>query len=1054
MRSIWKRGLALALAACLALPISAGAEEPAGADVTAPTITGWGNDALTETAGEDWVTGVQTVTVTARDDGSAAPDICLYRVEADAAPVEVENPLTLTETARYALKAVARDAAGNETVELRYLNLDNTDVTAPAVSLGGQSVTPGSAVLVEEVTVSFTPGQGSPERYTYIFNGVTTADVPLTEASKTLKLKPVNGRNTLVVTVADAVGHAKTASLTFTADTETTVAAPVLDSRYGDNGKLGEWINRDLNLVLPALEQAEGKTLRYAYRLKGAEAWTELSGERLTLSAPAGGSLDTAYELVVIKTIAGTEIISPATELAVRIDKVEPQVSERLAVSTAGPTNRDVTVYFVASDTVSGVASVEAALGGETVIPCEADGSGRYAFAAGANGNYTVTVTDRAGNAVTRQVTIANIDRVAPTLAVTPQVDPDKWYGATEFSAMCDDLDAVLTVNGGAVAVAGGKFTADHPGDYVVRAADPAGNETAVTVTIQADTAIDQFAAQAGELLPSLESVSGELAAVLGNPSAAKEALQAAADKGAALTEGMEALLDMAQANSHIAASDAGAVLLPRLESGVKTVKPAAQEAAQRADYHRTMTGRLERVNAVVAAQGPTREDVAQAVEVYALLDDTYAALVETPSELTALATAAEKAEAAAALLPAEDSRAMEKAVQAYNALSPLAKALLLDKERDVFDAYLDTLKHLIYWDNHNGVSVEDLREKVPVVLQSGQTVTVYLSAESGEPGEAQPLAQQGLDDTLRALRAVNARMGLAACYDVQLLWQVNDEPPGALRPAQALTVRIPLDDKLDAKSVEIYRIAPDGVVFPVKTRVAAGREGNYAAFETQDFGYFAVFAQRNTTVSPSGGGGGGGVRQSAAEETAPSVMDFKDVAAGDWFYAAVKTVFEKGLMAGTDTSHFSPTVTTSRGMIATVLWRLEGEPKARAGAPGFPDVAEGSWYAQAVAWCAGEGLITGYDSGVFAPADSITREQMAVVLHRYNTWKTGGDAALEGDLAAFADATGVAPWACQGMAWAVTRGIVTGKPGGRLDPQGTASRAECALMLARLLEL
>lgn len=1052
MRSIWKRGLALALAACLALPMSAGAEEPAGADVTAPAIT-WDNDALTETAGEDWATGIQTVTVTAQDDGSAAPDVCLYLIEGDAAPVKVENPLTLTETARYILKAVARDAAGNETVELRCLNLDNTDVTAPAVSLGGQSVATGSAVLVEEVTVSFTPGEGSPERYTYIFNGVTTADVPLTEESKTLKLKPVNGSNSLVVTVADAVGHAKTISLTFTADTETTVAAPVLDPLYGDNGKLGQWTGRDLTLVLPALEQTEGKTLRYAYRLKGAETWTELSGERLTLSAPAGGSLDAVYELVVIKTIAGTEVISPATELAARIDKAEPQVSESLAVSTAGPTNRDVTVYFVASDTVSGVASVETVRGGETAIPCETDGSGRYTFTADANGNYSVTVTDRAGNAVTRQVTIANIDRVAPTLAVTPQVDPEKWYGATEFSAMSDDLDAVLTVNGGAVAVAGGKFTADHPGDYVVRAVDPAGNETAVTVTIQADTAIDQFAAQAGELLSGLEDVSGELAAVLGDPSASAEALQAAADKGAALTAGMEALLDMAQANSHIAASDVGAMLLPRLESGVKTVKPAAEQAAQRADYHRTMTGRLERVNAVIAAQGPTREDVAQAVEVYALLDDTYAGLVETPSELDALAAAAEQAGAAAALLPAEDSLAMEKAVQAYDALSPLAKALLLDKEKAAFDAYSDMLKHLIYWDNHNGVSVEDLREKVPVVLQSGQTVTVYLSAEPGEPGETQPLAQQGLDDTLRALRAVNAKTELALCYDIQLLSQVGDEPPETLRPAQALTVRIPLDDKLDAASVKIYRIASDGEVFPVKTRVAAGQEGNYAAFETQDFGYFAVFAQRYTTVSPSGGGGGG-VRQSAAEETVPSVMDFKDVAAGDWFYAAVKTVFEKGLMEGTDKTHFSPTVTTSRGMIATVLWRLEGEPEARAGAPGFPDVAEGSWYAKAVAWCAGEGLVTGYDSGVFAPADSITREQMAVVLHRYNAWKTGGDAAVEGDLDLFADATGVAPWACQGMAWAVTRGIVTGKPGGRLDPQGTASRAECALMLARLLEL
>ncbi len=1054
MRGIWKRGLALALAACLTLSVPAGAAAAAGADgdVRAIVITGWGNEALTQAPGESWVTGTQTVTVTAEGDGAAAPTIQLYRIEGDAAPVEAANPLTLTGTARYAVKAVVRDAAGNETVETRYLNLDNTDVTAPAVSIGGQSVTPGAAVLVEEVTVAFTPGKGSPERYTYIFNGVTTANVPLTEESKTLKLKPVNGRNSLVVTVEDAVGHTKTADLTFTADTETTVAAPVLDPHQGDNGRLGKWTDRDLTLVLPALVQSEDKPLRYAYRAKGAEDWTELSGERLTLSAPEGGSLEETYELVAVKTVAGVELVSPATQLTARIDKGMPQVSERLGVSTAEPTNRDVRVYFVAADAVSGIASVEAVRGGETAIPCQSDGSGVYTFTADTNGNYTVTVTDHAGNAVTRRVVIVNIDRLAPTLAVDPQVDLARWYGATEFSAMSDDLDAAISVNG--EAVTGGKFIADHAGTYVVKAVDPAGNETAVTVTIQVDLDIDVFAARAGELLPRLEAVSGELEAVLGDSAATQETLQAAADRGETLAGELKALLDMAQANGHIADSSAGAVFLPQLESGYQTVKPAAAQAAQRADYHAAMTQRLESVNAVIAAKGPTWEDVVRALEVYALLDDTYAGLVVTQEELAALADAAHQAQGAVELLPAEDSLAMEKAAQAYNALSPLAKALLHDKESVVFDAYLDTLKHLIYWDSHNGVSVEDLREKAPVALEPGQAVTVYLSAETGEPGEAQPLAQQGVDATLKALRAVNARTELAACYDLQLLSRIGDEPPVALRPKAALTVKIPLDDRLETGSVRLYHIALDGAAAPVTIRIAAGREGNYAAFETETFGYFAVFARRRISTKPSGGGGGGGGWLPTAGKTDPAVTDFKDVTAGDWFYDAVKTVLEKGLMTGTDQTHFSPGVTTSRGMIATVLWRLEGQPKAKAGAAGFPDVAEGSWYAQAVAWCAGEGLVTGYDNGTFAPADSITREQMAVVLHRYNAWKTGGDATIEGDLDAFADATGVAPWACRGMAWAVTKGIVTGKPGGRLDPQGTASRAECAIMLTRLMEL
>lgn len=178
--------------------------------------------------------------------------------------------------------------------------------------------------------------------------------------------------------------------------------------------------------------------------------------------------------------------------------------------------------------------------------------------------------------------------------------------------------------------------------------------------------------------------------------------------------------------------------------------------------------------------------------------------------------------------------------------------------------------------------------------------------------------------------------------------------------------------------------------------------------------------------------------------------LPFDDVKAGDWFYPAVQFVYERNMMGGTGGRFFSPHTATSRGMIVTILHRQEGEPQAEPS--GFPDVASDQWYTGAVHWAAANGVVNGYSDGRFGPSDVITREQMAAILYRYAKQK-GCDLTASGSLEGFADAAQVSGYAAEAMAWAVGQGVITGKDGNRLDPKGSASRAEAATILMRFVE-
>ena len=178
--------------------------------------------------------------------------------------------------------------------------------------------------------------------------------------------------------------------------------------------------------------------------------------------------------------------------------------------------------------------------------------------------------------------------------------------------------------------------------------------------------------------------------------------------------------------------------------------------------------------------------------------------------------------------------------------------------------------------------------------------------------------------------------------------------------------------------------------------------------------------------------------------------LPFNDVKVTSWFYDEVKYVYENGLMTGTSDTTFSPNGTTTRGMVVTILWRLDGEPDSTE--MRFADVAAGRYYTDAVMWASSNNIAGGHGDGNFGPNDPITREQLAVILYRYAHHK-GYDVSGEADLSAFTDRDTTSDYAVNAMAWANDTGLITGVTDTTLAPLGNATRAQVAAILMRFCE-
>jgi hypothetical protein len=189
----------------------------------------------------------------------------------------------------------------------------------------------------------------------------------------------------------------------------------------------------------------------------------------------------------------------------------------------------------------------------------------------------------------------------------------------------------------------------------------------------------------------------------------------------------------------------------------------------------------------------------------------------------------------------------------------------------------------------------------------------------------------------------------------------------------------------------------------------------------------------------------------SATVKVVDNTKTFSDMN-GHWSASFVNFASSRQLFNGTSDTTFSPDLSMSRAMLSTVLWSLEGSTTGNAQSS-LSDVASGAWYGEAVNWATSNGLITGYADGTFGGDDSVTREQLAVILYNYANLQ-GVNTSASGNLAQFNDNGNVSSWASNAMGWAVGAGLISGTGNNTLDPAGTATRAQVAVMMQNMIGL
>lgn len=206
-------------------------------------------------------------------------------------------------------------------------------------------------------------------------------------------------------------------------------------------------------------------------------------------------------------------------------------------------------------------------------------------------------------------------------------------------------------------------------------------------------------------------------------------------------------------------------------------------------------------------------------------------------------------------------------------------------------------------------------------------------------------------------------------------------------------------------------------------------------------------------------------ITQISAEATIPSYEEtemslaklasdtFNDIKTNDWYAESVGSIINMNLMCGTSPTTFAPKSLFDRSMMATILYRLAGQPTITY-KESFKDVESEAWYSNAVLWSSANHIINGYGNGKYGPNDPITREQVVTVFYRYaeNIFLnvTAEDELMEN----FHDEGDVSCFASEAMEWALTNDIIHGTPDGMLNPKATATRAEVATMMIRAIEV
>ena len=345
-----------------------------------------------------------------------------------------------------------------------------------------------------------------------------------------------------------------------------------------------------------------------------------------------------------------------------------------------------------------------------------------------------------------------------------------------------------------------------------------------------------------------------------------------------------------------------------------------------------------------------------------------------------------------------------------------------------------------------------DLGSLSRTTLTPGQTATFTVQPRAGlKPGEYDETV------TLSTSQGVSARLSLS--YTVEGDAAVSLSPTsldfgsaeaGYDQPA-ARTVTV--TNTGDTQLTLTQPTADDYVIGSLsRTTLSAGQS---STFTVRPRAGLEAGSYSETVSVRAGEAGSVSLRLSftvAEEEEEPPAIPFTDVKEGDWYYEAVKYAYDNDVMNGTSGTSFAPNGQVSRAMVAQVLYNLAGAPAASGAS--FQDVPASAWYAGAVGWAAAEDIVSGYGGNTFGPDDNVTREQLAVMLCRY-AQAGGKDVSADGAAArGFTDYASVSSWAADAVNWAVEAGLLSGKSGNRLDPAGTATRAELATILMRFCQL
>lgn len=336
-------------------------------------------------------------------------------------------------------------------------------------------------------------------------------------------------------------------------------------------------------------------------------------------------------------------------------------------------------------------------------------------------------------------------------------------------------------------------------------------------------------------------------------------------------------------------------------------------------------------------------------------------------------------------------------------------------------------LSYLYQWKNGQ---VGPIVENIPASALMGTTVTVTA-----------PNALGKLTAQLRFPDAPKIE-GSAGQNNLTLRWTASQTEDNRPAPSQ---YRIDLYQGNDL----IQSTSADTVAGTLTLNgLTAGTAYTVKVFAVSPVGRSDAALLTLSTTRPSSSGSGGGtslpsVEQNLQEQPIPlgQSFPFADVSEDAWYYEAVRYLYDHALAAGISETSFAPNARLTRGMMAALLYRWAGSPEV--GAPEDP------WYAAPVAWAAEKGIVSGYGNGSYGENDYITREQLVTLLYRYS----GNSVAPASDaLEPFADGEQVSSWAEEAMTWAIEAEIIQGKENGLLDPAGTASRAEIAVIIYRMI--